>query len=129
MRNFPIIVLIAFLPACSSVPIVTEAQPANVRYVHVVLDDVTKIDELSRRAFVSGIAHQNGRIVFPREHGDTIYPVPILTNFYIRPGRYEINYGCEGIKTEISISTIITFKSNKSYNLRCAKKTADLLVN
>ena len=128
MRVLSFIIIFLSLSACTSFSKVLESQPTDARYVHVVLDQAIAANRSTRNAFISGIWITNERSVFPKETKAQVDSVPVLTNFYIRPGRYTIGYSCVGVQTDIYFKKTVTFKLNKSYTLHCTVESAELII-
>jgi hypothetical protein len=123
MRIFVATFLFLFISACTVMPAASTISSNNSSYVHVAQTQANV-----REAFVRRITLSNGRIVFPRGKDDIIYPIPVITDFYIRPGRYEIDYLCDTKDAEYDFSTTVRFERNKNYAFNCDTDSNQLIV-
>jgi hypothetical protein len=127
MRAILAIVLLSSA-GCASKPLVSKSLPAGSDFAHVVSADIPSTgSETLRVAYITEVLLPNGRSALPETGPGKVAPLVVLKDFFIRPGRYKIGYGC-GIKDGGKLYEETSFAPNQQYIISCSQGTPRLII-
>ena len=112
--------IVAPTPLAIAAPLVSPSLPEGSSYAH--LTSVNSLSDGPIAASVSEVLLPTGQSALERSSDSgSLQRVPILTNFFIRPGHYRLGYHCRGVIIEIPLYAEADIAPGKNYEMSCTR--------